>query len=252
MATPGRAVTETARGRAWVSRRRRRRGGHAVAGAAGGEGTREEDEDRPVSPHRGSVRRAAAQGSAPHSWTAACDRHRAPTSWRSASRPYRRCRRDRPCRRRGRRRSRPRRGGRRRHCEGGRLGSRRRGWCCRRPCTRPPWRGRPAGRRGSSGGAGGGGVSEASHQRCQPRDGLSTGAPGFFHVMRSSAGLDTLPGMIDDEAAGWIAALGLERGPAGGYVRSHDTPRLRMTYVLWTADSRRLAGGRGRTGEIGL
>jgi len=63
--------------------------------------------------------------------------------------------------------------------------------------------------------------------------------------MRSPAGIDTLPGMIDDEAAGWIAALGLEGGPAAGYVRSHDTPRLRLTYVLLTADSRRPAGGAG-------
>jgi predicted cupin superfamily sugar epimerase len=63
--------------------------------------------------------------------------------------------------------------------------------------------------------------------------------------MRTPAGIDTLPGMIDDEAAGWIAALGLERGPGGEYVRSFDTPRLRMTYALWTADSRRLAGGAG-------
>ena len=54
--------------------------------------------------------------------------------------------------------------------------------------------------------------------------------------------IDTLFGMVDGEAAGWIAALGLQRGPAGGYVRSIVEPRLTRTYVLLTTDAPRLTG----------
>ena len=41
--------------------------------------------------------------------------------------------------------------------------------------------------------------------------------------------------MIDEEAAGWIAALGLERGPEG-HVRAYPGSLGTLTYVLLTAD----------------
>lgn len=49
------------------------------------------------------------------------------------------------------------------------------------------------------------------------------------------------PRMIDEEAAGWIAALGLERGPEG-HVRAYPGSLGALTYVLLTPDSPRRAG----------
>lgn len=87
-------------------------------------------------------------------------------------------------------------------------------------------------------------------QRCQGGDGLSTG------LVHSLGGVDRLareamtdPCTIDEEAAGWIARLELERGPGGEYVRAYPGPndgtgeRRTLTYVLLTADSSRRAGG---------
>ena len=55
--------------------------------------------------------------------------------------------------------------------------------------------------------------------------------------------------MIDEEASGWIAALGLGPGPAGGYVRSYVERLFTRTYVLVTADT----GGRpGPCGDFQL
>jgi len=52
--------------------------------------------------------------------------------------------------------------------------------------------------------------------------------------------------MIDDEAARWVAALALERGPQGEYTRSYHVAvtGLTLTYVLWTGESSRRAGDR--------
>lgn len=82
--------------------------------------------------------------------------------------------------------------------------------------------------------------------------------------MRSRVGVDRLapeamtePGKIDEQAARWIARLGLQREAGGGYVRSYpgarrdphactgdpSAPRHTLTYVLLTADSPRRAGG---------
>ena len=49
------------------------------------------------------------------------------------------------------------------------------------------------------------------------------------------------PRMIDEEVAGWIAALGLERGPEG-HVRAYPGSLGTLTYVLLTPDLPRRAG----------